>query len=121
MSGIEAVGLALAIIPLVIEIIDLYSGSLTSRDVNFLAESLRNKELIFKNTVEELLNSVLSRSELQKLLEDPSGPLWTDDSINRRVADHLGAEASGLFEVAKEIHSTVHHLKAKLPVSIYLH
>lgn len=120
LTGIEAAGLALAIIPVVVEILDFYSGSLTSRDVSFLAESLRNKELIFKNTVEELLNSVLSKTELRKLLEDPRGPLWTDDGINSRVADHLGAEASGLFEVAKEIHSTVHDLKAKLPVSTSL-
>ena len=118
-TGLEAVGLVLAIIPVVVEILDFYSGSLTSRDVSFLTESLRNKELIFKNTVEELLSSILSKSELRELLEDPGGPLWTENSINERVADHLGAEASNLFEYAKEIHSTVHHLKEKLPVSVH--
>jgi hypothetical protein len=118
MSGIEAVGLALSIIPVVVEILDFYSGSLTSRDVSFLAESLKNRELIFKNAVEELLNSILSKEELRELLRNPRGLMWTDDSISTRMEQHLGAEAGDLLEIAKEIHRTVYHLKEKLPVSL---
>lgn len=121
MSGIVAVGLALAIIPVVVEILDFYSGSLTSRDVSFLAESLKNRELIFKNAVEELLSSILSKEELRGLLRNPRGLMWADDSISRRMDQHLGAEAGDLLEIAKEIHRTVYHLKEKLPVSLLVY
>lgn len=116
-SGIEWAGLALAIFPVVVEIIDWYSGSVSGRDTKFLAESLKNQELIFRDSIEALLRSVLSATEQRSLLDDLGGQSWKDASISAKVVECLGKEADGLVEIANGIYEDVMKLKEKLPVS----
>ena len=118
-AGIEAAGLALAVLPVIIEIIDWYSGSITGRDTKFLAESLKSQELIFLNAVEALLRSVVSAAQLRTLLRDVGGESWKDAGITARVVECLGTEAGGILENISSIHKTVLNLKEKLPVSTY--
>lgn len=116
-TGIEGIGLALAVIPVVVEVIEGYGAVASSRDARFLADSLKNQERIFLNSVEILLRSIFSSAEVRTLLDDLRGSSWSNDRLNERVVDHLGDEASGILETVDGIYSTVLQLKDKLPVS----
>ena len=116
LSGIEAAGLALAIFPVVVEMVDWYGGNVTGRDSKLLAESLRNHERMFLNSLESLLRSVVPAGELQILLSDLTGEAWRDQVLNSKVAEHLGCEVDSIMEKIDEIYRTVLKLKDKLPV-----
>jgi hypothetical protein len=119
MSGMEAAGLALGVFPVVISLIDMYSGSVTGRDIRYLIESLKNNEKMFLNSVESLLRSVTSPSEVQVLLGDLSGAAWKDPRLSNKVVEHLGgpeAEGKRILEMVNDVYRTVSALKVKLPV-----
>lgn len=116
MSGVEIVGLALAVFPLVIEGVERYHGVITGRDIKYLTESLKNNEQIFKNSVENLLRSSVESDELTVLLDNLQGTQWKDPKLERQVVDHLGQEAESILKKIKEIHDTVFKLQKRLPV-----
>lgn len=118
MSGIEVAGLALALFPIVIELVDAYSGALTGRDINHLAESLKNHQQIFLNAVEYLLHYTIPAQQLRALLADPSGALWQDQELNDSVQRELGIRAASILGKISDIHKTITKLMAKLPVSV---
>jgi hypothetical protein len=117
MSGLEAVGLCLAVFPIVIEMVERYSGLVTGRDIKHLAESLKNNEQIFVNTVETLLRSTVPAPQLVTLLSDLEGDLWRDDELRRSVSHKLGQGADIVLDKISDIYKTVLKLKEKLPVS----
>ncbi|SMR52358.1 unnamed protein product [Zymoseptoria tritici ST99CH_1A5] len=116
MSGIEVAGLALALFPIVIELVDAYSGALTGRDINHLAESLKNHQQIFLNAVEYLLHYTIPAQQLRALLADPSGALWQDQELNDSVQRELGIRAASILGKISDIHKTITKLMAKLPI-----
>lgn len=117
MIGIEVVGLALAVFPIAIKEVERYKGVITGRDIRHLADSLKNNERIFTNSVENLLRSVVWTSELAVLLGDLHGDAWRDDNLRQKVTKHLGQDADDILLKIKEIHGTVSQLQRKLPVS----
>lgn len=116
MSGIDIVGLVLSVFPVVVEIVGWYVPRVKGRDANLLAESLRNNEQMFLNSVEQLLRCTVPPGELQTLLADRGGEAWRSKSLNDRVADHLGERADAILENVKDIYKTVSALQKKLPV-----
>lgn len=117
MSGFEAAGLALALFPIVIEIVDAYSGMISGRDIRHLAESLRNQQQIFLNSVEYLLRSTVPASELAALMSDLGGASWKNTELVQSVEDQLGSEAVRILNATGDIYKTVLKLSQKLPVS----
>jgi hypothetical protein len=117
MSGLEAIGLILNILPVVIEVVDWYSGRIRGRESKQLADSLKNNRQIFLNSIEYLLRSVVSAEKVKILLDKPGGDAWQDASFVDQVNEHLGDEAEGIIEKIKEIHKVLTKLQEKLPVS----
>lgn len=115
-AGIDVAGLALAVFPIVIGMVDRYSGLVTGRDINFLADSLRNNEQMFLNSIELLLQSTVPPAELRVLLDDFDGDPWKSKSLNERVTENLGQQAESILEKINDIYKTVLGLKLKLPV-----
>ena len=120
LTGIERAGLALAIFPVVVEMADWYSGKITGRDSKLLAESLRNNEQMFLNSLESLLRSAMPAAELQGLLSDVTGDAWRDQALNDRLVEYLGCEADTIMDSINDIYGTVSKLKEKLPVGTLL-
>lgn len=119
MSGIEAAGIVLAVLGVLIQGVGGYKEVVTGRDVNLLVESLKDNKLMFSNSVEYLLRSVVPPDELARLLNDPSGGLWKDEGLKQRVAAHLGEDACNIIEKIRDLRTTVVQLQRKLPVSAH--
>jgi hypothetical protein len=116
MSPLDAVGLALAIFPVVTEILGWYSSKFKGRDVKHLAESLKNCERIFMNSIEYMLLSTGLHDNVEILLGDLRGDAWKEKSLNDLVTAHLGEDADRIFAIIDDIRKTVSKLEEKLPV-----
>jgi hypothetical protein len=117
MAGLEAIGLILNILPVVIEVVDWYSGRIRGRESKQLADSLKNNRQIFLNSIEYLLRSVVSAEKVKILLDKPGGDAWREPSFVDQVNEHLGDEAEGIIEKIGDIHKVLIKLQEKLPVS----
>jgi hypothetical protein len=120
MSGIEVAGIVLAVLGTLIQGVGGYKEVITGRDVNLLVESLKDNKIMFSNSVEYLLRSVLPTEELATLLNDPKGNQWKDADLHERVISHLGQDAEAILQKIGDIYATLERLQRKLPVSLHL-
>lgn len=117
-AGIDMAGLALSIFPIVIRTVKWYSSMVTSHEIKLLADSLSINKIIFRQSVEYMLRSVVvSTAELRELLDNPGGPAWQDKALVERLANHLGADYGTIVETMNNIYRTILKLSQKLPVS----
>ena len=117
MIGVDVVGLALAILPVVFEAVDWYSGRIRGRDSKLLADSLKNNTKIFTNSIEILLQNVVPAQRVQVLLSDLEGKAWKDEWFQEAVEERLGSQADDILGKILDIYKTALNLKQKLPVS----
>lgn len=119
MSGIEVAGIVLAVLGALIKGVGGYNEVVTGRDVKLLVESLKDNRIMFSNSVEYLLRSIVSPDELTTLLNDPNGDTWRDSDLDGRVIAHLGPDASNFTHKILDIYNTLALLQKKLPVSLH--
>lgn len=120
MSGIEVAGIVLAVLGALIKGVDVYDEVVTGRDVKLLVESLQVQKLMFSNSVEHLLRSIVPADELEQLLNDPRGDKWSYNGLDQRVADQLGEGAQDITRKIHDIYKTVARLQQKLPVCAHI-
>ena len=90
MSGLEIAGLVVGLVPVVQLGIDRYNRGLAVRETRQLARSFATQKVIYMNTIEEILSSVVSDSQLHGLLQDPNGKAWQNPTLSEKLANHLG-------------------------------
>lgn len=116
----EAAGLVLGVIPLVIQGLNTYRMILSSmksaqRDLEDMVSILIAEQQILQNTCQILLKGIVPNSELDAITADPFGPAWKryDVDINTRLY-----RSSSVFEhTAKEMKKAVDELQQKLAVT----
>jgi len=118
MSGIEVAGLVLAVLGALIKGVGGYNEVVTHRDVSLLVESLKDNKIMFSNSVEHLLRSIVPADELSRLLNDHTGDIWRKHDLDQRVIAHLGEDAENITKKIDDIHRTLAQLQKKLPVSV---
>ena len=87
-SGIEVVGLVLAVLPLIISALEHYEGVSTidkflryKREIRSIIEALATENAMFKNSCEQLLSDFLGPVELAEMLQNPRGEIWSQPKI----------------------------------------
>ena len=102
MSGIEAVGLLLGILPLIVSVIEHYDDVLrpihryrqfTWKTQRFCDE-LETERAIFQAECQLLLGSVVTLKLAKEMLSDPHHPLWVDESVCEAFGHRLGTLGS---------------------------
>jgi len=105
MSGVEAAGLALAVFPIVIGLLDRYQDGyeklrdwvLFRREFTRLVNDLHREQILFQQHVESTLRSVTdSEFELMKMMEDPQDLRWKSEVLAQRFRRKLSG--SGEYE-----------------------
>ena len=122
--SVNPVGLALGVFPPVIFFVEWYSSKWyisrllgSAREIKHLADSLRDSEQLFVNSVHDLLRSTVPPVELKILLDDVQGDLWRNGRLDERVVEQLGPEAADrIRESVDNIRKTVLKLKQRLAV-----
>jgi hypothetical protein len=99
MSGVEAFGIVLAVLPLLISTIEHYDDALRpfKRYKNFDSElkrfkdELSSEKVIFHTESLLLLTSVTSYDIATKMLEERDHPSWKDSELEAKLSQWLGA------------------------------
>ncbi|KAF1959280.1 hypothetical protein CC80DRAFT_533456 [Byssothecium circinans] len=88
-TGIEIVGLVLAVLPLIISALEHYEEGVSTiekffrykREIRSIIEALATENTIFKNSCEQLLSDFLGPVELAEMLQNPRGETWSQPHI----------------------------------------
>ena len=88
-SGIEVVGLVLAVLPLIISALEHYEEGVSTidkflrykREIRSIIEALATENAMFKNSCEQLLSDFLGPVELAEMLQNPRGEIWSQPKI----------------------------------------
>lgn len=124
-SGVELAGVILGGIPLIIIGIDHYADGVRTikkwwrykRELESLARTLIIEKILFAGICERLLNELVIDDDLfVELIENPGGPLWKDERLERKLRQHLGSKYSLYQAFIEEMSSAVKELVRRLEI-----
>ncbi|KAI0968125.1 hypothetical protein F4678DRAFT_464633 [Xylaria arbuscula] len=122
MSGVEAVGLVLGIIPLIISALEHYHDGKSAlstwrrhvRVIQSLLRNLKTEHGKLYNTCETLLGGIVPPAKLEPMLNQPFGPLWQDDDTKERIERRLDHMYNVFQETIKDMLAIIEELKSNL-------
>jgi hypothetical protein len=126
LTGIEIVGLALSIAPLIISTIEHYRQGLEPfkiwarycRELRLLQNILDVEIAKLLDTCEQLLQCIVPQDELHKLITHPGGPCWQDPYLQLKLKKFLAHSYSSFMTALVEIKSTLDELQDKFDFTI---
>jgi hypothetical protein len=94
MSGLEIAGVALGVLPILVEVVKSYSTVSKklrtlrhcSREVKSIWERLKVHKGIFMNEVRLLLQLIEDEADVERMLEDTGDPRWTSQQLNEKLS-----------------------------------
>lgn len=121
----EAAGLSLAILPLIINQLDNYVQGLETiksfgakryrRELDSWSAGLGNQKAIFVNTLERVLDGVTEYGDgLDELMKNPLGDLWKKQTLRASLCEKLGRDVGPFDQTMKEIATLLQDLSQKL-------
>ncbi len=125
MSGIETVGLALAVFPLVISLLEHYQNGceklrdwiLFRREFARIVNDLHREQIIFRQHVEGTLRPITdSEFEMMAMMEDAQDPRWRSDELTLRFKQKLcgNGEYENYLSSIASIHENLADMSEKL-------
>lgn len=122
MSGIEAVGLVLGVIPLVISALEHYQDGKSAvstwrrhiRVVQSLVRNLKTEHGKLYNTCETLLGGIVSPTKLEPMLNEPFGPLWQEEDTRERIERRLDHMYGTFQDTVRDMLAIMEELKSNL-------
>ncbi len=131
MSGVvEAVGIALAVFPLVISCLEHYQEGYDSlrdwvffrREFTHLYNDLNREHIIFRQLMEGMLRPITeSEFELKEMMENPKSDQWNSTDLASKLEqklcgrDELKAFQSSLSSISENLSSMIKRLEACKP------
>lgn len=121
----EAAGVALAILPLIINQLDNYVQGLETiksfgakryrRELESYSSSLGTQQAIFVNTLERALDGVVEYEDgLDELRNNPLGDLWKRKSLQASLHEKLGRDFYPFNQMMVEIATLLEELSRRL-------
>lgn len=125
MSGFEIAGVVLAAVPLIV--LDLHTayekgarGFLRwrrcEREVKYLIRNLETQQIILRNVCETLIIDVADLTEIDDMINNPLGPLWSEPRIQAGVQQKLWHNPALFKEIVKDVNKAVEELKEMLNI-----
>lgn len=121
-TGLEAAGLVLAILPLLISGLDHYrEGLIPIKDwlryrseVKSLIRNLNVEQVRFRIICEKLLSGIVPEEELADLLECPGGPAWYDEHVEKKLKERLRESFTVYLATVADMEDLLQALRTKL-------
>ncbi|KAI0411390.1 hypothetical protein F5X98DRAFT_357338 [Xylaria grammica] len=119
MSGLEAAGLVLGIIPLAVKAVQCYRETFYSikrvkRDLDYLERDLQTEQLRLQNTCETLLIGIVPPTKIHSMIEDPFGLEWKSYSDQLRL--RLYTSCDKFEKCIMEMSVAAHELRQRLGI-----
>lgn len=118
MSGVEALGLLLEIVPLLISAIEHYDDVLrpihryreyTTKSQRFCDE-LETQRIVFQAECQLLLGELVGPATAQKMLCSSEHPLWRDKTFCKSFEDRLGSLGLTCSSIISRVESTLREI-----------
>lgn len=122
MSGIEIAGLAVGVLPILVELVKSYSTILRKartlrhhgKVIRSLATQLDTQNGIFLNEVRLLLRSVEEENVIETMLENANDYRWTSSELSSRLRWALRENFSVCRNIVEEIGDSIEELREDL-------
>jgi hypothetical protein len=122
MSGLEALGVVLGVLPLVISALGSYAeGVQTIRrmlrckwELDTLITTLETEEVLFRNTCEVLLEGIGGPVEMEELLKNPGGHLWKKGELGERLETRLSTSYAVFFKRIVDMKDALESFKMRI-------
>lgn len=124
MSGIEVAGLVLGSIPLVISALKYYDhGIMTierarsyTRYRMTLIEALNEERTRLENICEFILDGLVPKFDIERMIADPWGDLWKDEALKLKLRARLWNSLTQFEQTSQEMRTAMRELMDKLDV-----
>lgn len=125
LTGIEAAGVVLAVLPLILNQLDAYvqgietlKGFRTRRYRRHFEEwqtRLETQFVILLDTLEQSLEGVVEYDdEISELIKNPGSPSWKDPSLQKKLARRLGRNYGPFIRTMTDLSHMLETLSEKL-------
>lgn len=127
-TGIEAAGLALATLPLIVNQADNYVQGLETlktfrsrkyrRNMEGYYNNLSTQRTILENVLERCFQGVVEYEEdISELISNPLGPLWHDPTLQKMLSKKLGRNFDNFIRTVTELAGLLEEFSKKLGLS----
>ncbi|OCL04530.1 hypothetical protein AOQ84DRAFT_380493 [Glonium stellatum] len=122
MSGFEAVGIVLGSLPLIISALEHYRDGVRTiqiwrrydRELKSLIRNLDTERAKFQNICETLLVGLVPSSRVEKMIDNPFGPLWQDTEISEKLRVRLWSSFKAFEATVIDMKEAIKEIKQKL-------
>lgn len=118
MSGFEAIGLVLALFPIVETAIKIYAETKPGHTAASLLRKLKTETIIYDQLVRNLLDSVVPASTVEKLLDRSLvdlPDLWKDGDLQQALLGRLGTiKSRHLLEMLVDMNQRLKTIEVEL-------
>jgi hypothetical protein len=125
--GIEAVGLTLAVIPLLVNQLDNYVRGIEKvkllrryrRELATYSRGLSTQRSVLINTLIQTLGDIVNdEHELSELIDNPQGPGWKDPVLQRKLRLRLDRNYDLFLDNMSGLNELILRLSKKLGINI---
>ena len=121
-AGIEAAGLILGAIPLLLAGLEFYAQgiSVTKRywkyneEVKTVLYELKAENIMYINSINILLVGVVNQKEMVDFLNDPQGPRWKEERFDKKLRGRLGTSYDTYMASIVQMMATTEKFKERL-------
>ena len=122
MSGFEIAGVVLGSIPLLISALENYGKGLTAiqrwrkyqRELQSLIRNLQTEQVKLQNVCEKLLVGLVPVSDIEAMIDDPGGKLWSQEAIERKVQARLWKSWAVFDDTIKDIRMVIDEIQREI-------
>ncbi|KAH7165847.1 hypothetical protein EDB81DRAFT_680092 [Dactylonectria macrodidyma] len=123
MSGIEAVGIVLGTIPLLVTALEAYCGFMRDwgkahSELRSLNRQLTTEQAKLYNVCNQLISDVVPQRDIEPMLKDPFGPLWQIEETNAKIRRRLWSSYSPFEETVVEVKEVLDSVMQRLSVQV---
>lgn len=126
-TGIEAVGLTLTVIPLLVNQLDSYVRGIEKvkllrryrRELAAYSRGLATQRAVLINTLIQTLGGIVNdEQELSELIDNPRGPGWKDPALQRKLRLRLDRNYDLFLDNMSDLNDLLLRLSKKLGINI---
>ncbi|KAK4177090.1 hypothetical protein QBC36DRAFT_139588 [Triangularia setosa] len=124
MSGFEVAGIVLGSVPIVISALQLYvKGASTinrlrfaTKELKSVTRNLQTEHIKLQNVYERLLADIVPESQIETMINNPFGPLWSAPETASRIQRRLWRSSKLFQEIVDDMHNAMDEIKQKLDI-----
>ncbi|KAL6702871.1 hypothetical protein ACN47E_000833 [Coniothyrium glycines] len=121
-TGIEAAGLVLGSIPLILAGLDFYAKGIAvtkrywryKEEINGTLYELRAENTLYINSINMLLIGVVNPKEMTEFLTEPGGARWQDKMFDQKLRARLGTSYDTYMDSIRQLALATEKFKAQL-------